>query len=332
MLTPPEDLDTEELSEVLRDGWRIEEAEVSYAAVGNGTHNWRVAAPGSRRWFLKAYRRNGDSSFFDASYRTAAALHDAGLDFITAPIADREGRLRPGLSDRWELALLPFVEGRNTDFSVSAERAGIASVVGRLHTFGPAPESALRWTPGYLQPELRELLDRELDRPWRSGPHGEPARALLTRHRAGVERLLALAERLADRLAGSGEPWVITHGEPHGGNTMRDEVGATHLIDCDAMMVAPRERDLRLLLHASHRGPRGVDGTEVLAAYRAAAGEVEVRSFVVELFRAEWYMMEICRYATGFFRPHTEYEDMENAWRGLRNYVPAEPNWLEIRA
>lgn len=332
MLAAPEDLDTSELGRVIQDSWGIEAATVAYAAAGHGSHNWRVVAPDGRRWFLKAYRHNADSSFFDATHRTAAALHAAGLGFIAAPIPDRQGRLRPAVSDRWELALLPFIEGRNTASRLEADRVAVAEVVGRLHAFGPVPEGALRWTPGYLQPELRQLLAGDLDRPWRSGPYGERARSLLARHRPGIEHLLDLSDRLVKGLEEPEGRWVITHGEPHGGNAMRDTAGAIHLIDCDAMMVAPRERDLRLLLHAGHRRSRGLDPTAVLAAYRSTAGDVEVKPSTIELFRAEWHLMEIGRYATQFSRPHREDEDSAFHWLGLRSYVPVEQNWPRLAA
>lgn len=332
MLTAPEDLDTEELTRVLPDSWGIAGSEVAYAAVGAGSHNWRVTAPDGRRWFLKAYRHGADSSFFDATHRTAAAVHEAGLDFVAAPIPDHRGRLRPAVSDRWELALLPFIEGHNTDFSLETDRVAVAAAVGRLHAFGPAPEGAIHWRPGWFQPELRQLLANDLDRPWESGPYGERARSLLARHRRGIEQLLALSDRLVRGLEESEEPRVVTHGEPHGGNTMRDTAGAVHLIDCDAMMVARRERDLRLLLHASHRRSRNLDGTAVLAAYRSTAGDVEVNPSTIELFRAEWHLIEICRYAIQFSLPHAEDEDTASCWLTLRNYVPVGQNWPQLAA
>jgi spectinomycin phosphotransferase len=90
---------------------------------------------------------------------------------------------------------------------------------------------------------------------------------LLTRSADGIEALLGHFEQLGDRLAASDEPWVITHGEPHAGDVLVDSAGDLHLIDWDDTRIAPRERDLRVLLHGHHHAPIGWDNDDVVAAY-----------------------------------------------------------------
>jgi hypothetical protein len=111
---------------------------------------------------------------------------------------------------------------------------------------------------------------------------------------------------------------------------MLDTSGRMHLIDCDATMIAPRERDLRLLLHASHARPKDLDNTAVLAAYQRTAGPVEPRSFVLELFRAEWHLIEIARYAELFSGAHGDSADVQARWRSLNGYVPVSQNWAAL--
>ncbi|HEY8454207.1 MAG TPA: phosphotransferase [Actinopolymorphaceae bacterium] len=330
MLTPPPDLTADDVIRFLRTHWTLDPVEVSYVPAGHGSHNWSVVSSDGARWFLKASHTSPDSDFFQATAETAAALHAAGLDFVLAPVRARSGNPRPQVSPRWELSLFPHIDGRNPDFTSNAERALVAETLGRLHAHRPLPDAAVRWEPGYLQPELQEVLARELDRPWCDGPYGERARSLLVRSRSGIERLLAHSDELVARLESSQEPWVITHGEPHGGNTLLDSSGRIHLIDCDAMMVAPRERDLRLVLYASHRRPRDLDNAEVMAAYQRQAGQVEPRLFVLELFRAEWHLMEICRYARLFSRVHSESADTAARWTTLNKYVSVEQNWPNL--
>ena len=114
--------------------------------------------------------------------------------------------------------------------------------------------------------------------------------------------------------------------------TRLDTRGQIHLIDCDAMMLAPRERDLRLLLHVSHEGPLRLDNRPVLAAYRSAAGAVAARSFALELFRAEWHLMEISAYGQQFRGEHERTEGTAAHWWTLNRYLPVSRNWPAMAA
>jgi spectinomycin phosphotransferase len=330
MLTPPDDLTADQIAEFLRTHWTFAPAEVSYTPLGHGSHNWTVVATDGTKWFAKFNRSGPNSEFSEATNQTAAALREAGLDFVLGPVRDRAGNVRTQLSSRWEVSVFPYIEGRNPDFDTD-ERALVAEAVGRLHGYDQVPDLALRWEPGWYQPELKQLLADELDRPWAAGPYGERARALFVRTRSGIERLFAESDRLVGLLAESDEPWAITHGEPHDGNSMLDASGTAYLIDCNALMYAPRERDLRLLLHASHQRPRELDNTAVLAAYQRGLGRpVRPREFALELFRAEWHLIEICRYAWLFSGPHEDTADVRVRWKALTGYLPVEQNWPEL--
>jgi spectinomycin phosphotransferase len=46
----------------------------------------------------------------------------------------------------------------------------------------------------------------------------------------------------------SSGPWLVTHGEPHRANVIRDPKSGVHLVDRDTTLIAPRERDLRMVL------------------------------------------------------------------------------------
>ncbi|WP_020579280.1 phosphotransferase enzyme family protein [Actinopolymorpha alba] len=329
MLTPPEDLAPDQVSSYLHTYWGLDGVQVSYLPAGHGSHNWTAVASDGTTWFVKAMRRGPDSDFSQATLQTATAAHQAGLDFVLAPIPDHTGAALRPVSPAWQLALFPHVEGRNPDFG-SSERVLVGEILGRLHSLFPLPDCALRWEPGWFQPELKQVLAADLDRPWTDGPYGERARALLTTSVSGIERLLAHSDRLVARLGESDDPYVLTHGEPHEGNTMLDTSGRMHLIDCDAMMVAPRERDLRLLLYASHRRPRALDNTDVVAAYQRTAGPIEARPFVLELFRAEWHLIEMARYAWLFGGPHGETAEVRVRWEALTQYLPVTQNWPEL--
>lgn len=329
MRDEPADLTPEQISSALRRHWGIDAVEVRYAPVGHGGYHWTARERTGTRWFVTADARTGEEfERVRAAYESAATLRGQGLDFIHTPTPDLSGDLWRRISPSWAMAVSTYVEGRRPDFQTE-ERARVAELVGRLHAFSPAPTTTPRWELPQLAAPVRRLLDT-LDTPWSEGPFGEPARALLIRSAGGIEALLGHFEHLSDRLAASDEPWVITHGEPHAGDVLLDTGGDLHLIDWDDTRIAPRERDLRILLHGHHNVPIGWDNQAVVAAYQRTAGPFQPRSFVLDLFRADWCLGAVLG-AWSLRQPHRDTADTAARWHDLHHYLPVEQNWPNLR-
>ncbi len=101
---------------------------------------------------------------------------------------------------------------------------------------------------------------------------------------------------------------MITHGEPHPGNLLRDQAPATdyHLIDWDTVGLAVPERDLA-----------GMDAEpEDLERYEAATGHrPDVR--MITGYHLRWDLEELGIYADQFRHDHDRTPDTELAWEGL---------------
>ena len=164
----------------------------------------------------------------------------------------------------------------------------------------PAPTtSAARWSPG-----SRALLADPGER-WESGPFGPGAWRLV------VERGAVLAD-LVDRyrdLVADVDPagWVLTHGEPHRANTVLTATGVV-LVDWDTCLLAPRERDLWMLV--------GED-PGILGAYAARTGTV-LDPRLLEAFRLRWDLADVESCVRDLRAPHTENEDTRTAWDAVR--------------
>ena len=86
--------------------------------------------------------------------------------------------------------------------------------------------------------------------PWVGGPFSEPARMIVCGAADGLLSALGRFDRLAAQVASTGAAPVITHGEPHAGNLVRQ--GATLLlVDWDTAGHALLERDLWWILSPS---------------------------------------------------------------------------------
>lgn len=320
MRTPPPDLSDAAVAAELRAGWGVDAARIDYLPVGFGSHHWQV---GSRTgdWFVTADDLSAkavgtgeprDRAFerLHASLLTARALRDAGLQFVVAPIPGLNGAVVRRIDDRFALAVYPLLRGRSGAWGQDESRAQRLAVLERLVAIHGAPIGA-RAAAG-VDPLVivnRDELERaigDLGTAWVSGPFAEPARGLLVRHAAGVEHLLAQYDQLARPIRAQPERFVLTHGEPHPGNTILTDEGWL-LVDWDTALLAPPERDLWILAEGD---PSMAD------AYEAATGRT-VLPEALECYRLAWDLTDIAIFTTDFRQPHAATADTEKAFESL---------------
>jgi spectinomycin phosphotransferase len=329
---PPEELEIGALIDFLAHGWGFDVEAVQYAAVGGGSYHWVVEDLNGRRAFVTADDLDrkpwlGDTreSVFDAlegAFATAVALRDAGLDFVVAPIPTSRGETAGRIGPRHTVALFPFVDGIPGTFGnyESAERAALLAMLAVLHRATPAVASVVRSIDLGLPGRARlEAALRELDQAWTGGPFAEPARQTLARHSSYLAELLALGDQLSVEVARRSTNWVVTHGEPHGGNIMR--TGESHvLVDWDTVALAPPERDLWMLV--------GEDGEET-TSYVDATGH-ELDEVAVSFFRLRWDLNDIVAFTDELRSPHQHSKDTEKANDALTFYLASRDRWAAL--
>src|SRR5581483_1580347 len=127
------------------------------------------------------------------------------------------------LSARYSLAAAPYLadgnSGHEREFPAS-DLPAVVRMLARLHRATPAvaPERcdfALQNADG-----LRAAL-ASTSEPWDDGPYSERARALLTRHAAGLAALMAAYGQLARQLGSRPGRFALTHGEPDAWNVLK---------------------------------------------------------------------------------------------------------------
>ncbi len=315
MRTEPAEISCDLVTRILSEHWQFQATEVTYAAVGFGSHHWIAAQDDEARWFMTADRVGSAGQVIEAAMQTTRELADRGYEFAVAPLADRSGRLVREVLPGWTLVVLPYLQGWSTpdgDWDDPVEREQIARIVGRLHA-AAAPDALRRWDFGV--PDRGALLAAlaDLDQPWSAGPYAEPARLRLAGARDYVRSKLEHYDALVREVEASDEPWVVTHGEPHSANVVRTNDGGMRLVDWETVRLAPRERDLVGILG----GP-----TDVLPSYQAEAGLVSPRAAAMELFDVRWPLAEIASYVQLFRQPHVDSEDSKESWRELTVYLP----------
>jgi spectinomycin phosphotransferase/16S rRNA (guanine(1405)-N(7))-methyltransferase len=142
------------------------------------------------------------------------------------------------------------------------------------------------------------------------GPYARPVSLLARQHAAPLQRLLARYDALVLAARAQDARMVLTHGEPHPGNTMLT-AGGWVLIDWDTALVAPPERDLWDLDPG--------DGS-ILDAYAQATG-TSPRPSLLDLYRLRWDLADIAVDVSRFRRPHTGSIDDDQSWELLSSLV-----------
>jgi len=321
------------MTAALADGWHVRPARVDYVPEGGGGHHWKVTGADGLAWFVTVDDLDGKDWLGDTreavfgglgrALGTAAALRDAGLDFVVAPLPARDGGLLRRIGDRYAVSVFPFLAGRSYRFGPYPGpllRGRALDMIAALHRATPAVRGlAPAHTFGFAGREDLDAFLRDPGRPWSGGPFSEPARQLLVTRAADLARLTAGFGRLAAATAAARAGLVITHGEPHPANLMAAG-DRLLLIDWDTAALAPPERDVCLIAAASGEG---------IDRYQQAAGR-DLDPAVITLYRARWYLDDLASAIRMFRRPHRDTPDSRR-WRdSLAPALQQLPRWLRL--
>lgn len=314
----PGDLHVPALLDAVTRHWGVVVDSAEYRPLGFGSHHWTVRDRAGAGWFLTVddleLKRRDHEPTLDGGYErlsgalvTALTLAEHGATFVVAPVPTAGGTPLARLSDRYAASLFPLVVGESFawgDAPGAEHRQAVLDMLVQVH--GSPPELRRYAERDDLAVRKRECLELVLaggETPT-SGPYAQRATQII-RDNAPVIR-----ERLDhyDDLVASADraDVVLTHGEPHPGNTMRAADG-WKLIDWDTVKVSPPERDLWLL---------GGD----LSGYTAATGR-RVRPEMLQLFRLRWSLVDLSLEVDRFRRPHTGTPDDAEGWSILQNTV-----------
>ncbi len=241
--------------------------------LGFGGHHWKIGDA----WFLTA-----DDKPHEA---LAAALGAVPPSVGVAPIGPLVA------VGRWTLALYPYMTGESFawgEFSSPEHRAETLRMVREVHR---SPFCQARFDtfhiPGRAAPGLHPG----------GGPFGARAADLLAGERGKIETLWRRYDHLVRDALNLRDRMVLTHGEPHPGNTMRTPDG-WRLIDWDTALISHPERDLWLLEETEGALP-----------------------WLLDLYRLRWRLNDVAEEARRFSGDHTGTEDDAFGWTILRDTV-----------
>jgi hypothetical protein len=325
MNTPPPELAQERLASALTAGWGLAVGSLAYRPVGFGSHHWELVDGGGTRWFVTVddlhTKRYTPEEPLDRAYErlraalaTAVELRAHGLAFVVAPVPTVDGAPLSSVDHRFTAAVYRFVDGESFswgEFGSGGQRRVVLDMVVALHG-APAAAGAFAAVDDLRVPGRADLEAALAGDVPDGGPYARRMRDLLAARPDQVRDLLARYDALAAEVDPARA--VLTHGEPHPGNTMRTRHGWC-LIDWDTVLRAAPERDLWALDPG--------DGS-ILAAYAEATG-VPPRPQMLEFFRVRWEVADLAAAASRFRAPHAGDEDDDATWQILAALAGAAP-------
>lgn len=297
MLTPPDDLDHEELFALVKS--QFDQASESLKFSPLGEDSWQYRSGGL--WV--SVRRDLRGHVPDA-YRTTLALRRAGLDFVLAPLMGRDGDVVHRVGG-YPVVVFPYLDVSQlaSPAPTNVEEVRAAALLERVHRASPAtdlPEET------YVLP-FDDGLGRALvhaRQPPDSGPYGRRLARLLTFHLDHITALRREATELGRAFRSESAPLVLTHGEPSAPNFLRHD-GELLLADWGGAQWGPPERDW---FHVA----RTIDSTV----------EDRCRPAYFRFYQTRWKLSEIAEYTAALFQDHIGSEDDKAMWKRLTRYLP----------
>lgn len=260
--------------------------------------HYRVVDDTDAAYILKLSQNGlcGSGRISDQTIRAWQALYyEFGITQMPPPpLRGTTGAYINMLHD-WTAVLVKYIEGTpayQTALDETHQRL-LGTLVARLHRCKLHPRE--RPQPEDFSPRLAPMLRRILDEVQFSTRKYAPFHLKLL----GILHKLAepLAQKLAEfvRLqkllqhdAGLHADFVLCHGNPSPGNVIITPDNNVFLINWDAPVFAPRERDLYFLL----------DKPAVMLAYQNGVGDYNLRQEVLNFYQLAWDLGEIVDYGT----------------------------------
>lgn len=287
-------LDDAKIIECLHDDYGLKIAEVTFLPLGADVNTavYRAVSTDAVPYFVKLRRE----VFDELSVLLPKLLHDQGITQIIEPVSTRSGALWVTL-DSFNLTLYPFIEGRNgfeVDLS-DAQWVEFGRALKGVHTAVIPPGLAARLQREAYSPKWRETVKRyqqQIETTTFNDPVASKLAAFLRGKGREISHLIKRAEALGAVLQAQSLQFVVCHSDIHAGNLLITEDGFLYLVDWDAPILAPKERDLMFI----GGGVVTRSTPEQEAWFYEGYGQADINPIALAYYRYERIVQDIAAY------------------------------------
>jgi spectinomycin phosphotransferase len=242
------EIDAGQLADLLSREYGIAPTAIVDAPRGFVAATFDVRALDGRRYFVKVLPLWADAAAALDSLPVLEALHTLGIETISRPVRTRAGDLSTTL-DELPTLVLEFIEGRSGE-ALDDDFEAYVRLLARLHQATVLVKAAIRREE--FQPSWAAKFERFFARALQADPSTPPraeTRRLVQQHQAQIERDWATLASLAEACRQATWTPRITHGDAHGDNVIVGNDARLYLVDWDALLLAPAERDTWFFLN-----------------------------------------------------------------------------------
>ncbi|MCZ7472777.1 MULTISPECIES: aminoglycoside phosphotransferase family protein [unclassified Micromonospora] len=308
------DIDERTLAAEVAAAWPVDVVDLVFMPVGLDGQAWayRVETSDGGRYFLKV--RRGD--FTPAAVLLPGLLRAQGLRQVVAPLDRPDDGAGRGFGD-YRLLLYPFHDGGSLWGRGLTDRQWIeyGEFLGRLHRVTPSAEVAAVLPAETYRSSAAERL-RTLGG---QAATSEVLGAFWARHGAALHRLAETVDDLASRVAPGQH--VICHADIHPGNLIADGDGPLHVVDWDAPILAPRERDL-MFVYSADFGDHPINGRRA-ELFREGYGPLEPDPVLLRYYRSERHLDDVAAFLGSILDPEASTESRANDLHWLTRIAEA---------
>ncbi|KAB1138102.1 aminoglycoside phosphotransferase family protein [Micromonospora sp. AMSO12t] len=283
--------------------WAMTIVDLVFMPVGLDGHAWayRVDASDGERYFLKLRR----GTFTRAAVLLPGFLKAQGVGQVVAPIDLPDGGACHGFGE-YQLLLYPFHDGGSLWRRGLTDRqwSEYGEFLGRLHAVTPSADLAAVLPVETYRSDAGERL-RALGG---QAATSEVLGAFWDRYGAALHRLAETVDELASRVTHARH--VICHADIHPGNLIADDDGPLHVVDWDAPILAPRERDL-MFIHSQDFGDHPIDAHRA-ELFRRGYGPLEPDQTLLSYYRSERHLDDVAAFLRSVLNPEASPESRAN--------------------
>ncbi len=320
MLTKP-NIPDELIISHLQAEYSLHVSSVTFLPLGAdmGSVVYRVIAKDGTVYFLKLRR-----GFNEIVVTVPLFLKSQGIQEIIAPFETRSGQGWANFGE-YKMILYPFIDGKNgfeMDLSDSHKRT-FGAALKKIHEVqlpfelkGVIPQET-------LSPQWRERVkefQRQVENSSFSDPNAAKLAEFIKSKRNEINQLIKRTEELASELQPQSHELVLCHTDIHGANILITDSDQFYIVDWDAPLLAPKERDLMFI-------GGGIDdiwkSKHDQAVFYEGYGESDIDFKLMAYFRYERVIEDLAAYAEQLLLTDDGGADREEAYeRFTGNFEP----------
>lgn len=308
----------------VQDEYGLSVASLTFLLLGADmrTAVYRVVADDKTTYFLKL--RKG---FNPISVTVPLFLKSQGIQEIIAPLKTKLKQVWADLGD-CTMILYPFVEGKNGfEIELSDQhKREIGSALKKIHSAKiPAELKCLipkESFSSYYRDSMK-AFQAQVEREIFHEPVAAKLSEFMKSKQGEINHLIERAEILASELKSKPLELVLCHTDIHGGNILISDTSELYIVDWDAPLLAPKERDLMFI-------GCGIDeiwkNKQDEALFYEAYGDAKINFRALAYYRYERIIVDLVEFCQQLLWTDEGGVDREQAYRWFTfNFALVEP-------